>query len=197
MRIEVKGRNVTGFRGAEGARRQAISDDRQAGVGARRAGGRADRGAQSRDSRVAGRRGDPPSQGGDAAGPRAPREMSRMRSTSSVDELTVQVKRHRDKRRDRREARSASLGPATPNTPLTCPTTVALATVGEVPSDVTPPPEPPARRRSAGLPSPAIRPRARSDGPVAPGRAGPLLRFGPCRFSTARFAWARQEVQVL
>ncbi len=53
------------------------------------------------------------------------------------DELTVQVKRHRDKRRGRREARSASLGQDA-NTPLTLPDEGALATAGEVPSDVTP-----------------------------------------------------------
>jgi ribosome hibernation promoting factor len=40
----------------------------------------------------------------------------------SADELSVQVKRHRDKRRNRREARAAANGPAVPaEAPITTP----------------------------------------------------------------------------
>jgi putative sigma-54 modulation protein len=53
------------------------------------------------------------------------------------DELTVQVKRHRDKRRGRREARSVSLA-QTESAPLTLPDEGALAAAGEVPTDVNP-----------------------------------------------------------
>ena len=47
------------------------------------------------------------------------------------DELAVQVKRHRDKRRKRRESRAASLPPVSPETP-------PLPGAGPVPGDVSP-----------------------------------------------------------
>src|SRR5207248_6496230 len=55
-----------------------------------------------------------------------------------ADELAVQVKRHRDKRRKRRESRAAALPPAAPGAPPAAGETPSMPTAPQLPGDVSP-----------------------------------------------------------
>jgi putative sigma-54 modulation protein len=55
-----------------------------------------------------------------------------------ADELAVQVKRHRDKRRKRRESRAAALPPSPAEVPPDAGETPAMPTAPQLPGDVSP-----------------------------------------------------------